>query len=334
MKISTPPLYAFFLILPIIILLSLAVGFRPSEIGSDTINYIKYYNAIGLFYFEAPFEFLFNLVATLFFSFDCPVGVFFTCLSVINFIIIGFISNRITYYIGYRIFWVLMIFLNLSPFFLNVQTNVIRQGTATLSLLLFYILLLTRSKSLNLILVALLATGFHKSTIIFILCSILTLFSYQTVFRSVFFLAALYTSNIMTRIIFLVSKYLPVDLYGIISSYGRNTGYKIGNRLDFVIFTFTAGAFFYYMSKYFLNSIDREKFLQLVKIYWILTIPFFLLGFGAYADRYLLPAWLYLSILSAVLLVLAFRRDFPTKTVYSSLLLSSVLFCFLVQGIF
>jgi len=124
-------------------------------------------------------------------------------------------------------------------------------------------------------------------------------------------------------------------LYQTIVNYGVYAEHTSGIRLDFAGFTIVAGLFFWLIGTYFLHEDKRTKFINLVKIYWILTIPFFCLGFAGFSDRYLYPAWLYLSILSAIFSNFYIPKSaFSTLTLYLVWLLSSLFFTCVVQGLF
>ncbi|KTC81416.1 EpsG family protein [Legionella brunensis] len=341
MRIKVSYLRVILFILLSIIFLAIAVGCRPDFVGSDTKNYILLYtHSLTMDTLNTQYGALFNFFSSIFFYLHLSSASFFTFISLINFCSLGLIAFKLHKYLElessvFFTFLLLLACLSFSPFYYSVQINVIRQGTATISLLLFFLLLLCRNGPLPLIATALFAFGFHKTTIIYLFFSVLTFFSYSFVSITTFVLAFFYVVGLTKKSFFWLSQNTPIDLYDKIYSYGLTAGYNSGNRIDFTCFTIFSGLLFFIIGKYFLSDINQKKFFQLLKIYWILTIPFFLMGFAAFADRYLLPAWFYLSILStALLLFIMPKSTLITKFVCLVFLCSMMVFYVVVQGLY
>ncbi|WP_162262913.1 EpsG family protein [Legionella jamestowniensis] len=338
LRIQLSSLWSIPLILPILTILALATGCRPLFVGSDTISYVISYQSLSLGINSYNYEFLFALFANCFAQCFSSTEFFFTALAIINYSILLLLAIQINSFLKLKnthiIFLLLIIFSSFSPFFYAIQVNVIRHGVAILALLLFYLLLLNRAGFLKLVLVGLFALGFHKTTVVYIGLSGLLFFSYSFVSRTVFILAFLYASGITKKAIFLFSQYSPINLYEKIYSYGLTAGYNSGNRIDFTSFTLISGLIFFIIAKYLLVGENKKKFMQFLKIYWILTIPFFIFGFASFADRYLLPAWVYLCVLSAVFSVLLLpKSNLVFRGVYLLFLFTSILYYAIVQGI-
>ncbi len=125
---------------------------------------------------------------------------------------------------------------------------------------------------------------------------------------SVLVTSFLYMTGLSMKCIKFISSVSSVNLYEQIINYGVKSGYKTGVRLDFAIFTLVVGLLFYGLAKLTLQGTLQKRFFNLLKIYWILSLPFFIFGFGAYSDRYLLPAWVYIPALSATLIGLILSK--------------------------
>jgi hypothetical protein len=129
-----------------------------------------------------------------------------------------------------------------------------------------------------------------------------------------------------------ILRYIPY-IYSKIMNYGLS-GYKQGTRYDFALFTVGIGIIMHFLSKLLLSSEEQNKFSPLLSIYWLLAFPFFIMGFGAYSDRYLLPSWLWMSILTTVFALLYFKRYNVSILYYFVLFILSFFYFFLkVQGI-
>lgn len=336
-RLNTLPIVCWFL--PVIIILAFAIGFRPLFVGADTLGYSTYYDRLYFDSVPRGFEYFFDLFSAFFTLFTPTVGYFFTFLCLINFILIGFLASKISDYLamessGKIIFLLLICCFSLSPFFYSIEVNVIRHGTAILCLFLFYLLLLCRANPLALLLTAIFALGFHKTTILYLFLTVLVFLSYTVISNAVFILAFFYVSGLSTKAILLFSKVSSINVYEKINQYGLNTGYSSGNRFDFAFFTIFSGLMFFIIAKYLLNGLSQKKFLQLLKIYWILTIPFFLLGFGSFSDRYLLPAWLYLSVLMAVFFIFSIHKSGAViRSIYFLFLTASIIIFTVAQGL-
>ncbi|MDR3442150.1 MAG: EpsG family protein [Legionella sp.] len=335
LKISNLPFISLLLIGVVIDIF--AIGFRPKTIGSDTIVYMTYYNDIltngaGGFNFDYLFDLLVKCTASLNFS----SGYFFASIALINFFSCTLISKVLVKYFDkqisfYRIFFLVTSLFFLSPFFLSLQINVLRQGLSTLILLLYFLLLLEGAPLLILAIVALLAQGFHHTSIFYILFTPLFYFKYSFVVRNTIFCAVLYVLGINQ---YLINRLAP-SFYNQIVAYGASSGYSSGIQYKFVLFTLVSGFGFQMLGKYLLRGVEQKQFFYILKIYWILTIPFFLLGFAAFADRYLLPAWVYLSILAASFIVLSLKKsNISIYWYYLLFLFTSAYFILRTQGAF
>lgn len=314
MKIRYTAVQIHFFLVLIACFLIFTVGFRPDYVGTDTKNYVLYYNSICQGHLaQRQFEYFFHLIALFVSLFSTSSSVFLSLITLIDFILVAILVKKLLDFADkkidfYRLFFLLGTLFFLSPFFFSITVNVIRHGIAILSLFIFCILLAFRTNLLALIPLGAIALGFHRTSIIIIVFSLLIFLTYRAVLYTTLTSAFFYLSGLTAKFIYLLSKITGIDLYFKISSYAIFTGYNSGIRYDFAVFTILMGALFHFLNRYFLAVEDRLFFLKLLKIYWILVLPFFFFGFAAYSDRYLLAGWLYLSVLTAVFLGLLTRK--------------------------
>ncbi len=317
-----------------------AIGIRPESVGSDTQAYIHFYNHLLQHKLSLAFQYdyLFEELSRLIARFALPRSYFLGLLAAINFTVIGLIALSLQYYLNhksgfYRIYLLLMAALFVSPFFWGAQLNVLRHGISLLFLCLYFVLLLERRYRWLSLPFFFLALGFHHTALLYFLVSPLLFLSYRTVFCVTLSLALLYLSHITMKCIQFISLVGPYDVYYKIMNRNISEDYVSGIRWDFSLFTLFIGGLAYLASKYFLPPENQKSYLNLLKIYWILTIPFFLFGFAAFSDRYLLAPWVFASILAAVFLVLIFS-EYKISRIWSDLLffMASMLFIIKTQG--
>ena len=159
--------------------------------------------------------------------------------------------------------------------------------------------------------------------------------------------ALLYLSGLSEKIIHTLSSLTSLDVYAMVNNYGP-VGYKSksGVRWEFAIFTLMVGALFDLLSRYYFTKDHREIFRPLLKVYWVFVLPFFLLGFARFSDRYLLCGWLFLSPICAVFtgffiktyIQLPFstlnRYNLSIVRLYAPLSFAALYFILKVQGFF
>ncbi len=340
MKLNSDTHNARWALIPTLVLIVLAVagtGFRPDYVGSDTLTYLNTFYKLQSNL--NTHEIIFIKLMIIFTHFNLSSSSFFTMISAINFTFVALISKKLNNFLCNKVsthfvFLLLFIFFSVSPFFYASQFNVIRQGTAILSLFFFYISALCRANPLTLLMGALFAVGFHKSSLPYLLFFPLLYTRLSIVIALVLLLGLCYLTGLSEYLVSVLSNALGVPIYKQIHDYGLVTGYCSGRRLDFTLFTLILGFIFHGMANFVLTPKNKFAFKQLLTIYWILAMPFFLLGFAAYADRYLLPAWLYLSVLAAIFLLFIIPKStLGIRVVYLISIICAMLFYSVSQGV-
>lgn len=344
----------FYLLLVSSVVLIWAVGSRPESVGIDTVGYIYYYEYRTHSPEYGHFEYMFTLLSTVLIWIFAPVRSFLMAVALVDFVLVGCLGKQLVKFTENRIhaatlFFLLAIFFWLSPFFFAVMVNVIRTGPSIFSIFIFYLILaknnvlsISRVQLLVLIALLIIALGFHHTAIIAIAFSPLVFLGYNTIISTVFVAALYYMSGLSAKIVqlfflqpdfvWLVSKLHLAEVFNRFNFYDASTTFT--RRLDFVLFTLTSGIVFHYLNKYLLLEEDRDIFSRLLKIYWILVLPFFIFGFTLFSDRYLLPGWLYLSVLSAVFCGFYLRKWVISKYwLYGSFVVSAAYFLVRVQGL-
>jgi hypothetical protein len=300
--------FNFLLLIFVFFLISVSVGFRADFVGSDTPLYTEIYNS-QLSQAEpfVSFEYLYNFLSMSLAFFGLNVHVFFTLISLLGFVALVvfslLLSNRFfVRNVSSEYLCALMgLFLFLSPVFFNAQTNVIRQGVSMFYLYIFFISILCQLNWGWSVFFAAISVGFHYTSAIYVALFFLLFISYRLLFYFSTLSFILYVSGFSEKVLMFVSGYAPIDLYGKIMDYGVHSNYLAGVRVDFAVFTFVIGCCFSLAIALLFRLEIRRQLFSLFKVYWILVLPFFYLGFGAFSDRYLLGAWLFVSIMAGVL---------------------------------
>lgn len=319
----------------LVMIISLMIGLRDATIGTDTNNYIKAYDLLREQIGSGRFEYVFGVLQNLFSFFALPVCIFLSFISLISFLALIIITSELNNLFkktqgNYRLYLLLTSILFFSPFFFASQVNVIRHGVSIFFLIAVYLLILNRSHWIGVGILSVLAIGFHKTAIIY-LCFVPLLFlSYQAVTNFTLFMGLLYCLKWSEKLVFNLSP----GIYKAVTDYGSLEHYQSGRRIDFTLFTIFIGFLFYLLSLYFIKKEEQISFNSLIKIYWILSLPFFFFGFGAYSDRYLLPAWVYIAIPATLFLNMQFLKfNISIYWYYLLFIISASYFILKAQGV-
>lgn len=276
------------------------VGMRGIDVGTDTHNYANFFMMVRSGVFSTRFEPGFVLVTRALAAAGVSVV---TYQSVLFLLFLGtvLVSTRAYYkYLGsthgYLTFLVAaLMFLYLSPVTVNATINAVRQGLA--SLLVFAALLSFYQRQWrNFVLLGVLATSFHYSSLLYMLFAPALLLSERKLRVLAVLAFAAYCSG-LTMI--LIRSALP-GLYVTVMAYDANANYRSGVRVDFAVFSI-----FWYLLPFLASRLVREPFRELINrstaVYLVLLMPFFLVGWGNYSNRYLLPAWMSVSLVLAAI---------------------------------
>lgn len=315
-----------------------SLGFRADNIGTDTSGYIEYYNRFnngtGDVY---KYEFIFYFLSWSFTSLHISVGYFFTCLCFIFCCLCGLIANKINQQVDLvaglaATFLFTMIFFFCSPFFFNSQINVIRQGLSAAALILCYLYFIKPGDLRCALFAAICAVGFHSTAFIYIFFAGLMFYSYLTILWLVVSLAAGYTLGLTKNVLVLIPNIMHYNVLYKLMDYQNDDIYRDGHRFDFVCFTLGVGLMFHFSGTKLLPEKEKINFYLFLKIYWIMVMPFFIVGFFAYSDRWLFNGWLYLSVLSAAFFSFFQKRAQDVKPLIYIFMFLSIYVIFKTKG--
>jgi hypothetical protein len=286
--------------------LSVFIGFRDYGVGEDTYNYIKIYNDIGAGFdskFEPGFVALIKLIHIIggrvefvFFvvAFFISVFMYMTFLRLAEPQGAGQLLLSSLFFVSAIMF---------SSWYFTGVTNGLRHG---MSLSVFYYsLTFLKDRRLSLFIgLFILSTLFHRTTaaiLPFVIIAIVPLYSLRVSVFSVLFFSAGYYFGLNEAFVKLVSDYSGFGFYEMIKSYAEEGGGWYGFDVRFVLYNV-----FWFLLPIFLMEMGfiekNETFVFLIKIFSLLTIFYFIFGFGAYANRWAYPSWLLLPILQSYMI--------------------------------
>ncbi|WP_174958940.1 EpsG family protein [Halopseudomonas pelagia] len=299
----------------LIVLSSYLVGDRDVSVGTDTINYTNTFisgaackcigdSELGFELFLYPMYVLGMGPTLIFFIISLTLYslMYLSALKVAGVAVSNFNNERAQLKSAFLIFGLMV----MVPFVIQLHVNAIRQGLSLLCLLLSFLYLLEDRKRLSVSLL-ILAIGFHYSTIL-ILPFYVVFFYTRIFFGKSFYLAVfifvilsiLYLLGFSELVVKRLSEFFYIPVWEVVSSYASHAEYKRGVRYDFYAFSFVL------VVPIFLYALKNVKARVYLVFVLISMIPFLLLGWGAYSNRYVLNSWIYAFFGLFLYVVIAF----------------------------
>ncbi len=273
------------------------VGTRGQDIGSDTSTYATFFQYLGGS-FETRLEPGFVFISYVLKRIGLDVIGYQIALFALLLAIVAVSARRYFDYLGggrgFLTFLSAALMLEfLSPMFVNGSINAVRQGLA--ALLVFSALLSFQQRKWWLFaLYGALASSLHASSLMY-LAFAPALFLRANVLRYGAALAFLvYCSGISMAVV----RAAAPGVYFLVMNYGNNPDYRSGVRIDFAVFSI----FWYALPLLLARLVHhpfRERIRESTSVYLVMLLPFFAIGWGAYSNRYLLPAFLAMPLMLA-----------------------------------
>lgn len=305
-----------FIVIPFLIVLSISslfVGFRDFSIGTDTYNYINIYDNAQLSYrdrHELGFYYFTKFFGSIYDNYNFYF--FIVCLFVSIFIFLTFAKfiyeKDSNYEKNQNIIISLLIFLMclfLSDWFYTGVTNTLRHSMA-LSLVYFSLFYLYKKRILLFLSLIILSTFFHQSTIIllpFFIALFFLINKSSNFYISIFlFFLIFYYLDLNGLFIEKFSSLIGFDLYNTIYYYGDDglsEALWFGFDFRFVLFNIFWFFFPLILIKFDLLDNNDQILKFFIKVFCVLSIYFFIFGFGGFSNRWAYPSWLFLPIYQA-----------------------------------
>ncbi|MGO4220345.1 EpsG family protein [Lysobacter sp. TAF61] len=277
------------------------VGTRAADIGTDTMTYAGFFEALGRESMETRLEPGFVYLSLALWKLGMGVIGYQTALFAL---LLGTVVVSTHQYFrslggerGYLTFLVVALtLLFISPMFVNASINTVRQGLA--ALLVFTALLSFQQRRWGaFVLFGLLASSLHMSSFLYLLFAPVLLLGARTQRLVALVAFVLYVSGLSMAI---VRAGVPA-LYELVMTYTENSHSRSGVRIDFAVFSI-----FWYVLPFVLSPLVKPEFREKIRnstaIYLVMMLPFFAVGWGFFSNRYLLPAWLSASLIVAAVI--------------------------------
>ncbi|MFC3653465.1 EpsG family protein [Dyella humi] len=278
----------------------LVVGLRSIDVGTDTYVYEEVYRELRGGPIETRFEPGFLLVTRLLsilgFSVETYQCVLFGLLLLMVVLAARHYFNYLGSTRGYMTFLIAgVMFLFISPMFVNASINAVRQGLAALPV--FTALLAFHQRQWRTFFIyGVIATCFHYSSLLYLAFAPLLLVNLKLL-RIAALLAFIAYCTGVTMIV--VRAAVPA-LYNAVMDYSLGAKYKSGVRLDFAVFSI-----FWYALPFMMSGLVRKPFNTRLKdstaVYLVMLLPFFAVGWGNFSNRFLLSSYMAISLMVAAI---------------------------------
>lgn len=286
----------------LIITISIVISLRSDSLGADTKNYISIFisNSTSTRY-EPGFNFLISSINLLT---DNYVIFFFLISFIITFFYWLSFNSITDLKKNYLFFCFLFVsFLLFSNWYLSNVTNGLRQGLSLSILYYGLIKYLMYNRYSFFVIYFIFALIFHYSIILLIPFFIVYLIlSFKYFFCLWLILGIFYFLNINEAILLSLSlknEYINF-LYTSIKNYAIGEEIYYGFNIYFFIYTITYPLIS--LSIYFFKKNKDILTLALLKIYLLLTMPYFFFGFANFANRYALIAWAFIPFIQVLIM--------------------------------
>lgn len=276
------------------------VGTRSLQIGTDTSVYAGFFQSLGRDDFDTRLEPGFVLISYVLNRLGLSVTGYQTALFALLLVTVWLGTRVYHRYLGddrgyLKYLSASLMLLYVSPMFVNGAINAVRQGLA--ALLVFAALLLFQQRRWwPFLLLGAIASSLHLSSALYLAFAPLLMIRARTLRYVAGAAFLLYVSGLSQK---LVAALIP-SLHTAVMTYAMDPDYQIGVRFDFAVFSI-----FWYLLPYIAAPLVRSPYRERIKestaVYLVMLLPFFAIGWGYFSNRYLLPAWMSMSLMIAAM---------------------------------
>ena len=313
----------FFIITCFSVVVIICFGLRDVNVGTDTFTYFIMYNS----YVSGSYDRIKDLG---FYAFIQVISVFgktwflFFCALLYMLPIICTFTRKKAKVLGFLL-------LISSFFFLSLGINVMRQGVALSIGLMGLMFLINNKKGIQGYVMLLLATLFHFSALLLLVFYLIgmkvslkqSLFVYFTAII-IAFLGGGFLEYVAQES-FLKDLVSPrVDMY--LNSMNTTT-YKVGFRLDYIIYNSFFLLLALYSIKHIFSDISKTRYLLIVKVYILLSSIFFLSFYIPFSDRLGVISWILIPL---IMVPIFSKLDLKHTLISSFVFLSNCLLYFYI----
>lgn len=294
-------------------IVSLFIGNRFLDVGRDTEQYLsKFEKYSSIEYAIDGYEIGFSLLMHLFSKYTSSAEFFFFFISFLITSIYLFIFNRIhirnfnkeSFSLGGMIFFFSLLLM--SSWYITMTTNALRQGVALVFLYYGLIDLFYNNKKFKFLIIYLISISFHYSVIFIGPFLFLKYIRFRYTFALWFLIALGYVYGLNEIIIRLISEKFNLPVYDFIKYYSLQRGVISGGLYNGFSTNFFVYTVFWPLTLLIIlkirfkvksSKIIWEHILTLIKIYFLLSLPYFIFGFGPFSNRFAMLAWFLVPVL-------------------------------------
>lgn len=286
-----------------LVTLVLVIGTRDVSVGTDTSSYLEYYHRVQSCRcldgrFELGFKVLTLLIAITGASATTYLSILAGLLIVLTWAFLKNLSSLVRFNsaVRWKVRLAVLACVLISPFFFQGSVNVLRHGLSAFFLLNATILML-RGKWFGATTSAVLSVLFHRTALLYLV--VLPLFltvrarRYKMLFAiSLLLLAIAYGLGFTEELTRRIPPIAGMNVHQMFAEYRAfAVHYTSGVRMDFLLFSVGWFVLGLVASKYIVPPIYRPLYEDVVNLYGVFLIPFFLFGWGNYSDRLLFVPW-------------------------------------------
>jgi hypothetical protein len=285
--------------------ISILIALRDYSVGVDTPTY-------AYFFVDAAeneginankFEWIFRLYMEFVGIFSNSPQFFFFTVSLFISMLLYLSYARLLKDRGYSYTIIFLSLLLLSGWYITEITNGIRQGMSLVILYWSIFKYLKNDQYFLFMVFLVIAAGFHAS--VYLILPFLLLYKVRFKYTQWIWaiLAVFYVIGLNENIVKYLSDLLNTPIYEYIKYYSLSdislsgSGSYEGLRWD--LFLYTLFWPLLYFSLYG-NKFSDKASPFIVKTYLILSMPYFVFGFGPYSNRYAILAWFFLPFLQII----------------------------------
>lgn len=314
-KVKILPAYLVGFIITLII--SIVIGLRDKTIGTDTVSYVwHFYEAVGGIGIYNRFEPGFDLLMEFVGFIGGGVEFFLFLVAFIITIFYFLLSLKVIRELDERGVVLPYVFLSFalilfSSWYVTATTNGLRQGLSLVFVYYSLYYVFFQKSFIKFSAFYIIAISFHYSSLVVLPFLVISFFSYRFTWLIWALSAIFYVFGINEILIQFSSAFTGLGAYEMIKFYtvgedGVGSGLYEGFHWSFFLYTIFWPLFvlLFYKSKIFFkaNQINKKTIEKLIQIYLILSIPYFVFGFGPFSNRFAFIAWLFVPILQLVVL--------------------------------
>ena len=302
----------FYLILFFItVFISFISSLRDFSIGKDTLNYIEHFYSIvdnaGNYKFEPLFNYFAYFIGLI--HTNARFFLFFVTFIITAFYLHFFFKVINNLNIGFKSYFIYLIifltFLLLSSWYFVAFANGIRQGLSLSVLYVSLYYLVYERRFFVFLLLYTIAVLFHFSTLLLFPFIFLLFLNFGFVLFGWLILGLFYSLGLNQTIVMYVSDVSNIDIYSTIKYYSFSEDGAGSERFEGFIIQFFLYTIFWPLTLLFLlifrvrlaTGQDINILKNVLLIYFFLTFPYFVFGFGPFSNRLAFIGWFFIPIL-------------------------------------